>query len=132
VRVQADLKWGITLKTIYDRTKNVFIFATGSSALHLNTNADITRRAIFEKLHPLSFSEFVKIKHGIEEVPHLSEDLGKVVFESNTATEVFSGLQLLQPKIEAYLMQIGKFELAHYIGFGSLPFMISLNNEANK
>jgi len=60
---QYDEKWGIVLKSIYDRTNKVFIFVTGSSALAMNANPDIARRTVYEKLFPLSFTEYLKIKY---------------------------------------------------------------------
>lgn len=66
--VQYDKTWGLALKSLYDRTDKVFIFSTGSAALMLNTNADIARRTVFEKMHPLSFTEYLKIAHRKEEV----------------------------------------------------------------
>jgi len=58
--IQYDEKWGAVLKSLYDRSNKIFILATGSAALLLNTNSDIARRAIFEKLFPLSFTEYLK------------------------------------------------------------------------
>ena len=70
--VQYDASWGIALKSLYDRTNKVFILSTGSAALMLNTNADISRRTIFEKMHPLSFTEFLKIAKSKFETKGLS------------------------------------------------------------
>jgi len=61
--IQYDERWGAVLKSLYDRSNKIFILATGSAALLLNTNSDIARRAIFEKLFPLSFTEYLKIKN---------------------------------------------------------------------
>lgn len=69
--VQYDKTWGLALKSLYDRTDKVFIFSTGSAALMLNTNADIARRTVFEKMQPLSFTEYLKIAHGKEEIKGL-------------------------------------------------------------
>ena len=51
--IQYDHKWGAVLKSIYDRSNKIFVLATGSAALLLNTNPDMARRAIFEKMFPL-------------------------------------------------------------------------------
>ncbi|EKE18999.1 MAG: hypothetical protein ACD_9C00174G0005 [uncultured bacterium] len=128
--VQYDEKWGIILKSIYDRSKKIFILATGSSALHLNSNADIARRAKIEKLFPLSFCEYVKIKNGKKEIERLSLKLRNAIFESRNAKEVFDELIKLQPQIRKYWMDIDKLEMDKYIRYGSLPFMVSVKNEA--
>jgi len=59
--VQYDEKWGASLKSVYDRSQNVFIFSTGSAAALINSNPDLARRTIYEKIYPLSFTEFIKI-----------------------------------------------------------------------
>ena len=63
--VQYDPKWGLALKSLYDRTKQVFIFCTGSSAVSLQTNPDVYRRVVVEKLYPLSFPEYQMLRQGI-------------------------------------------------------------------
>ncbi|EKE20420.1 MAG: hypothetical protein ACD_7C00582G0003 [uncultured bacterium] len=128
--IQYDEKWAITLKSLYDRTNNVFIFVTGSSALALNTNSDVARRAIFEKLFPLSFMEYVKIKTGKQEIKGLSRDVRNIIFNSISAKEVYSGLSNIESKINEYWLDIERMEVNRYMKYGSLPFMVSLNNEA--
>ncbi len=128
--VQYDEKWGITLKSIYDRSKKVFVFATGSSALHLNTNADLARRAIIEKLYPLSYSEYLKIKLGRYEIKGLSAQLRNILFTSSSAKDVYDRMLELNTTINEYLSGIDPFELDRYIQYGTLPFMIAVNNES--
>ncbi|MFA5993699.1 MAG: AAA family ATPase [Parcubacteria group bacterium] len=128
--IQYDEKWAITLKSLYDRTSNVFIFATGSSALALNTNPDIARRAIFEKLFPLSFTEYIKIKTGKQEDKRLCSEVRDIIFNSVSAQEVFDGLSKIEDKINAYWLDIERMEIERYMKYGSLPFMVSLNNES--
>ena len=60
--VHFDKQWDITLKTLYDRTDKVFIIATGSSALSLNS-PDLSRRRIAVELHPTSFTEYIDLKY---------------------------------------------------------------------
>lgn len=128
--VQYDEKWGITLKTLYDRSNNVFIFATGSAAVLMNSNSDIARRTIFEKMFPLSFTEFIKVKHQKTEVRGLASELREIIFSSRSAKEVFDGVSSLQNKIDRYYLNISRLEFEKYLNYGSLPFMIALDNEA--
>ncbi|MFH1611813.1 MAG: AAA family ATPase [bacterium] len=128
--VQYDEKWGITLKTLYDRADNVFIFCTGSAAVLVNTNSDIARRAIYEKIYPLSFTEFIRIKHQKTESKGIASALRDSIFLAQSAKEVFDNLNLLKGKINKYYLGISRLEFENYLYYGSLPFMISLNNEA--
>jgi len=128
--VQYDKKWESTLKALYDKSDNVFIFATGSAAVLVNSNSDIVRRAIFEKMFPLSFTEFIKVKHQKTELRGLASNMRDVIFSSQSAKETFDKMLLLQPKIDKYYIDISRLEFENYLHYGSLPFMIALDNEA--
>ncbi|MFM7088113.1 MAG: ATP-binding protein [Candidatus Paceibacterota bacterium] len=128
--VQYDEKWALLLKTIYDRSNKVFIIATGSSALSLQASPDVARRAIFEKLFPMSFTEYIKIKHQKTEVKGLAQELRDAIFNSKNAAKVHARLKALEPKARQYWVDIDRKEVDAYMRYGTLPFMISLNNEA--
>jgi hypothetical protein len=128
--VQYDEKWGTTLKTIYDRSNNVFMFATGSAAALINSNSDIARRAIYEKIYPLSFAEFIKIKRDKYEIKGLSQELREIILNGQSAKGVFSELQKKEQKINEYYHGISRLDFENYLYYGSLPFMIALENEA--
>ena len=128
--VQYDKKWGATLKALYDKSDKIFIFSTGSSAVLVNSNSDIVRRAIFEKMFPLSFTEFIKVKHQKIESRGLASDMRDVIFSLQSAKETFDKILLLQPRIDKYYIDISRLEFENYLHYGSLPFMIALDNEA--
>jgi uncharacterized protein len=128
--VQYDEKWALFLKTIYDRSSKVFIIATGSSALLLQTSPDVARRAIFEKLYPMSFTEYIKIKNKKTEIKGLAKQLRDIIFSSQSAKQVFDGLKSLETKARQYWIDIEKKDIDCYMKYGTLPFMIALNNEA--
>lgn len=128
--VQYDKKWGSTLKVLYDKSDKVFIFTTGSAAVLVNSNSDIVRRAIFEKMFPLSFTEFIKVKYQKTEIRGLANDMRDTIFLSQSAKEAFDKILLLQSKIDKYYIDISRLEFENYLYYGSLPFMIALNNEA--
>jgi len=128
--VQYDVKWGSALKSIYDRSQNVFLFSTGSAAALINSNSDIARRTIYEKIYPLSFTEFVKIKYNKFEVKNLSKDLRDSILFSKNAQVAFEKLKQQENKINEYYLGISRLDFENYLHYGSLPFMITLNNEA--
>lgn len=128
--VQYDKQWAGYLKTIYDRTRKVFIIATGSSALMLNVNPDVARRAISETLYPMSFTEFIKIKQNQYEQKGLGAQLRKVIMESKSAGEVYKELLLCAPLVQQYWLRIDRQEISHYMNYGTLPYMVALKNEA--
>jgi predicted AAA+ superfamily ATPase len=128
--VQYDEKWALLLKTIYDRSNKVFIIATRSSALSLQTSPDVARRSVLEKLFPMSFTEYIKIKHQKTEMKGLAKELREAIFNSKNAAEVYTRLKALEPKARQYWIGIDRKEIDAYMGYGTLPFMIALNNEA--
>ena len=127
--VQYDKNWAIALKTIFDRSKKVFIFATGSSAVTLQTNPDVARRMIFEKLFPMSFSEYIKIKDNKLEIKGLSGRLRKAIFESTSASNILTEIKTMEPSIKQYWLNIERLEVDRYIKYGTLPFAVKLKNE---
>lgn len=124
-----DKNWDITLKTIFDRTKNIFTIVTGSSALALQTSADSARRMQIEKLFPLTFIEYMKLKNRIMPERNLKTEVEDAVFESKSADEVYKKLKLLQRKAMKYWSNIEPFELEKYLTTGTLPFSIGLSKE---
>jgi predicted AAA+ superfamily ATPase len=127
--IQYDKKWAITLKTIFDRSRKVFIFATGSSALSLQTNPDVARRAISEKVYPMSFTEFLKIKNNKYEIKGLANRIRTSIFESSTVEDVFNSLKATEQDVRIYWTGIDRLEVDKYIKYGTLPFAVRLQNE---
>jgi predicted AAA+ superfamily ATPase len=128
--VQYDKKWGAVLKSIYDRTRNVFVLATGSSALALTMSADLARRAVMLNLDPLSFSEYLMLKKGKKENPALGQKIEGLIFGAANAKEVFAEMEKIKAESDAYLIDVNRADVDSYIRYGTLPFMITLNNDA--
>jgi uncharacterized protein len=130
--IHYDKKWAIFLKTLYDKSKNIMVFCTGSAALLLREqiNADVARRVFFVDIHPISFSEYLLFKYNkapIEELKHLVKD---ALFFSTDAKEVFTKLQNNQTKLNQYWLDIDKFEIQRYLKLGTFPFTLNLNNKS--
>ncbi len=54
--------WARELKLAYDYDPDMMIIAAGSSALALKTDVDLSRRAYYEPLFPLSLSEYLLVR----------------------------------------------------------------------
>ena len=63
---QYDKKWTSSSKVLFDRTKNIFILISGSSAISIEDNADIERRSETNEILPLSFSHHLELKYKIQ------------------------------------------------------------------
>ncbi len=127
---QYDKKWGIVLKSVYDRTDKVFICVTGSAALLMNKNIDIARRTVYEKLFPLSFTEYLKINQKKFEEKGLGSEARSALFASTNAKQVYQKMLQVEKKANTYYGGITKHDFNAYLHYGSLPFMVSIHNEA--
>ncbi len=61
-----DQNWPFFVKSLFDRSdgnKNVLIVVSGSSALALKANTDLSRRAVIGQLFPLTLQEFLHLKY---------------------------------------------------------------------
>jgi predicted AAA+ superfamily ATPase len=126
---QYDNTWGLTLKTIFDRAKNVFVICTGSSALSLQTNPDVARRVAFAKLYPLNFTEYQMIKKRKLPLKNLGSTIRTLIFNSSNAEEMYSKLALCQGRVDEYWQGIYPSEIDEYLKYGSLPSALAIDHE---
>ncbi len=129
--IHYDEKWALFLKTIYDKSKNVMIFCTGSAALLLREqiNADVARRVFFVDIHPVCFAEYMLFKKGKFAIKELEKDIQDILIFSETAKDVFDGLQKKEEEIKKYWLDIDTLEIQRYIKFGTFPFTLNSENE---
>lgn len=58
--------WSRELKSLYDTFPEIFILATGSSALEIFSGGhDLSRRAQIHHVHGLSFREYLELRYGL-------------------------------------------------------------------
>lgn len=126
--IQSDPKWAVSLKSLFEKTTNVFFCCTGSSAVILQTTSNLARRAVIEKMPPLCFTEYQMIKHNIYP-PKLKEKLRQAVYFSKDAVEVYGKLQLLQSDVNQYWAQVNRADVDAFLAHGTLPFSFVMPNE---
>ena len=110
--VQDDAQWTKTLKILYDEARTAFILCTGSSALLLNSTADLSRRMHLIQVFPFSFTELLHAKKALAQPANLvlpekllAQALKETLFFSETVEQLWQGLQSLSPWVEAVLTQ---------------------------
>ena len=79
---QYDKNWALSGKIIYDKSNNVFMIFTGSSALHLEYNADAARRIRKLAITPLNYTEHIKLKYNLN-LSRFSDALMDMIFTGN-------------------------------------------------
>lgn len=133
--VHDDDNWSKTLKILYDEARTAFILCTGSSALLLNSTADLSRRMHILKVFPFSFSELLLAKKAfIAEndisIPdiNLSIKLKEALFFSENIQAISNSLSELSKEINEIIIQKHidtsslKEQYINYLNFPNLLF----------
>ncbi|HRO74736.1 MAG TPA: AAA family ATPase [Crocinitomicaceae bacterium] len=135
--VHDDDNWSKTLKILYDEARTALILCTGSSALLLNSTADLSRRMYIQKVFPFSFSELLQAKKEMSRaetiLPEnaLASDLKEALFFSENAVSVFDALNNLKSKINSVVQQndlITRLQ-TQYINFLNFPNLLFFDDE---
>lgn len=127
---QYDPKWASILKSVYDRSNKVFVACSGSSAVSLQTNPDVIRRSIFQKLFPTSFSEFLMIRDGKFPVKDIKENIKNAMFNAESAKDAYEKLKKIEPIVASAWASIDRHHIDEYLKIGTLPFAIRIKDEA--
>ena len=119
-----DPKWQLALKSLYDKSRRVFIISTGSTAIAINRTADVARRSLVEKMYPLKLTEYIMLTSKSKSVPP-SDKIVQALFESDSASQVYSQLKLLEPQVISYWQENDIKIVDRYIRYYSLPSVVS-------
>lgn len=124
--VQVDPNWAKVLKTIYDRTSNVFMICTGSAATYLQMDADIAgRRAIIERLYPLSFTEYQMLSLRQLPTKGLKQQLMDIFYYSTSASEVYEKLEKIRGSLDQAWSKYDPHQIEKYLQSGTMPFAVN-------
>lgn len=125
--VQQDPDWALAIKVLFDRSRRVFILATGSSTLALTSTADTARRAAHISLEPLTFGEFVRLDQGTEISFPMAQGISNAIFTSKTSRESLELLLPLQEQVIESLSQGRNQKMIPYLRTGTLPPAMGLD-----
>ncbi|MDD3607828.1 MAG: AAA family ATPase [Candidatus Moranbacteria bacterium] len=134
--VHFDPKWQSALKSLYDKSRRIFIISTGSSAIAINRTADVARRSLVEKMYPLKFTEYVMLADTVDGKPEvrfpakLGEQIAQALFESNNAEEAYNHLRILENQVRAYWQKADILAIDRYIKYYSLPSVLTYKDDA--
>lgn len=112
-----DENFGITVKDLYDSASNLMIVVTGSSSLPLKFDPDLMRRAKRLRVHPLTFTEYLLLKRGVQIPRELNEALKHALLNCD-----FSGIE---EKINRVLLKFSEKDVEEYLIQGSLPIYLT-------
>ena len=126
--IQIDSQWARVLKTVYDRTGNVFMICTGSSATYLQMDADTAgRRAKIERLYPLNFIEYQLLSNKKFPVSGLKKQIVDACYHSGSAFEVYEKLKKIRPKLDQAWGNYDPNQIENYLQIGTMPFALKRN-----
>ena len=134
--VHFDPKWQAALKSLYDKSRRVFIISTGSSAISINRTADVARRSLIEKMYPLKFTEYIMLadtmnsRSKIRFPSKLGENVARGLFKSENAIEAFGLLKSLENQVRAYWQKTDILAIDRYIKYYSLPSVLAYKDDA--
>jgi len=130
--IHYDEKWGLFLKVLFDATKghkNLFVIATGSSALKLKMNPDLSRRSLSEEIEPLKFNEFCILKGLPNPERNLSDNIAESVLFSKDAGELYKTLNDSSLEITRYFLKLPPGTEEEFFYYGGFPFVLQLKNK---
>lgn len=134
--VHFDADWQSALKSLYDKSRKVFIISTGSSAIAINRTADVARRSLVQKMYPLKFTEYVMLADTIfknTEInypPGLGEKISEALFNSRNAEEAYGRLRDTENQVRSYWQKVDIRSIDRYIKYYSLPSVLSYKEDA--
>jgi predicted AAA+ superfamily ATPase len=134
--VHFDPEWQFALKSLYDRSRRVFIISTGSSAIALNTTTDVARRSHIEKMYPLKFTEYVMLsdsvdrkKAAVQFPPKLGDRIADALFESSRAEHALAKLEAVSSAVVQYWQSVDIRAIDRYLKFYSTPSVLPYSDD---
>lgn len=110
--------WALTGKIIYDKTRNIFMIFTGSSAINLEYNADAARRLEKISIPPLNYTQHIKLKYNIDATP-LSHSLKELIFTGNIENTIEA--ESKTNKILSNTLEYNSNDWDFYLKYGGFP-----------
>ena len=110
----------LALKTLYDRSKNVFVVSTSLFDVTSIASPDLARRAQIHYIPPITFLEYLDMRHMLNP---------KIKTEINTTTNIFTSFLSINGStavnVKRLLYLIPPEAIKEYLINGSLPFWVN-------
>ena len=129
--VHEDPRWSKRIKILYD-SNPAFIICTGSSALLLQTTADLATRMHILHTFPLQFTEYVNIVQNkqLDNEEEVKSTLKSALFFSENIEDCKEKIQKIEPQISAFYKTVeNDSELVfRYITIHNITRFTKMNN----
>jgi predicted AAA+ superfamily ATPase len=128
--VQYSPDWALDMKILYDRSIRVMVIASGSSAMELMSEGDLSRRASVLNVAPLDLAEYALLRRGTSLQEEVREELRSALLHSADAGQCFSQLGKIRHHLESFIAEMGPNERDRFIRYGSMPCSIDAAEES--
>ena len=122
---QYDKNWAISGKIIYDKSDNIFMIFTGSSALNLEYNADAARRMIKKNIPPLNYAEHIKLKYDLD-LSKKENPIYNLVFNGEINKALDYEIEINNKLINC--QNYTSDDWMEYLKYGGFPYLFYGNN----
>ena len=123
--------WSITLKALFDEFRIAFILVSGSSALLLQSTADLATRMIIQHVFPLNFTEYIGLtKKNTTNIKDTRKKLESIILRSESADKLFHNLQNIKVDLDNYFSKINDIEtvIYDYIAYHNIIRLLLINS----
>jgi predicted AAA+ superfamily ATPase len=125
--------WAKALKSLYDEFRIAFILTSGSSALLLQSTADLVTRMLIQHVYPLNFREYIGFtQQKPQTIGNITkEKLQKAIFFSKNAEILFNKLQNIKPVLDDYVNKTDnlKKHIYDYIVYRNIIRFLLIDSE---
>ena len=123
---QYDKNWAISGKIIYDKSDNIFMVFTGSSALNLEYNADAARRMIKKNIPPLNYLEHIKLKYNLD-LSKKENPIHDLIFKGEINKALDYEIEINNKLINC--QEYTSDDWIEYLKYGGFPYLFYENYE---
>ncbi len=130
--IHEDPDWAQNLKILYDLFPVVFAVATGSSALLLQSTADLVTRMFIQHVYPLNFNEYINIGHfNTQKIGETRDTLQNILLQSETSNDLFEKFKKIKPDLDDYINKIEKPDITiyNYITYHNIIRFLVIENK---
>ncbi|MEW6068984.1 MAG: AAA family ATPase [Candidatus Thermoplasmatota archaeon] len=128
--VHFDKEWDLTLKVLYDKASKIFIIASGSSSLAIQT-PDATRRSLRIDVIPMTLQEYIMLTQNIHAKYRTAELIRRGLFLSRSAGEAAVQLESIYKQLrDTYFSKFDvEKEITQYLRVGGFPYTLQMRDE---
>ncbi len=124
--------WTKALKALYDEFRIAFILTSGSSALLLQSTADLATRMIIQHIMPLNFCEYINFTHNnIPNIKETRKKLENIFLRSDSIDELSTDFNGLKHDLNDFISKIDNLDkrIYDYIVYHNIIRFLLVNSD---